>query len=384
MRVLHCIPSMWSGSGGPTRALVEICRATRAADPAVQLTVATTGLGMTEEWLRALRADLPPDVDIRLFPQVGARTWNLSWPMARWCWANLRRYDVLHVHAVLNPISSMSAWIARRRRVPYVLRPLGSMSTYTFSYRRSLVKRLYYGLIDSRTVRGAACLHFTTQQELTKASRLGFRTRTRVIPIPYERTGQVQRSPGGEPAILFLGRLDPVKGLDVLLPAFAQVRREVPDARLVIAGSGTKSYEAQLKQRVSQLGLTGSVEFPGFVEGAQKEALLERAALFVLPSHQENFGLAAVEAMAVGLPVIVTKGVDLWPEVQQADAGLAVEQDVAQLAPAMTRLLRDPEARQRMGRNGAALVRDKFSYQAVGRVLLEMYTEAVEERRARR
>ena len=383
MRVLHCIPSMEASSGGPARALVEMCRATKLVAPDTQISIATTDHGMTPPWLESLRSSLPEDVDLRLFSQLGRHTLSISLPLFWWCWRAAPSYDILHIHAALHPISSGCALIARRKRKPYVVRPHGTLSPYTFSHRRSLLKRLYYTLVDSKTISGAAVLHFTTEQELVKASRLGLTTRTKVVPIPFAGTNG-QGGPGRDVhTLLFVGRLHPVKGLETLLPALAKVKEELIGVKLVIAGSGPKGYERSLRQLATHLGVTDAVQFAGFVEGSHKDALLQRAAVFVLPSHQENFSLAAVEAMAAGLPVVVTKGCDLWPEVEKGAAGLVVEQDVEHLAGALVHLLRDDAARRTMGEKGVELVKHRFSHQVVGEALVTMYQEALEQSHAR-
>jgi glycosyltransferase involved in cell wall biosynthesis len=119
---------------------------------------------------------------------------------------------------------------------------------------------------------------------------------------------------------------------------------------------------------------------PGFLEGREKERALLSSDVFVLPSHQENFGVAAVEAMAAGLPVLISRGVGIWREVEQAEAGLVVERTARGVASALTSLLADPDRRKRLGTNGRSLVRDRFAPEAVGRRLLKLYSDAARTR----
>ena len=368
---------MWVGSGGPARALVELCSAVKQTDPSIEIDIATTSFGMTREWLNTLQASLPKDVEMQMFPEFGTRTWNLSPQLWAWIWRAAPRYDVLHIHAAFNPISAGCAWIARRRKKPYILRPLGTLSTYTFSHGKAFSKRAYYALVESQTVAGAAALHFTTEKEREKASRLKLPPHAMVIPLPYEAPPSRFEADRREPVYLFLGRLDPVKGLELLLRAFALIRQSRPDARLVIAGSGDPRYERHLRRLADELGMHAHVQFTGHVTGEEKEHLLKSAAVFVLPSYQENFGVAAVEAMAAQLPVIVTRGVDLWPDVESHQAGIVVEHDLKQLASAMTRLLEEGKLRAAMGQNGAALVRNRYAPSVVGPELVDMYRGVV-------
>lgn len=377
MRILHCIPSMWAGSGGPARALVEICRAVKQADPTVEIAIATTRFGLDRDGERSLRASLPGDVELHVFSEKGAGTWNISPALWRWTWSAAPTYDALHIHAIFNPISTGCGWIARRRNKPYILRPLGTLSPYTFSSGKASLKRTYYALLESRNVAGAAALHFTAKQEWEKASRLRLPPRARIIPLPYTGPARTFERNDGEQTFLALGRLHPVKGLEMLLQAFSSIRQRLPEARLVIAGSGEPRYEAGLRRLANDLGLSGRVEFAGFVAGEEKQRLLERATVFVMPSYQENFGMAAVEAMAAGLPVILTKGVDLWPDVESYEAGLVVDHDAGALAAAMERAIGDAALRAAMGRNGAALVKAHYSHEVVGRALIDMYRDVI-------
>jgi glycosyltransferase involved in cell wall biosynthesis len=236
------------------------------------------------------------------------------------------------------------------------------------------VKRWYYQYFDSSSIAGASALHFTTEQERQKASRLSIPTNTYVVPIPYLVPASIADATDRDRStLLFIGRLHPVKGLETLLRAFSVVRRQLPSARLVIAGSGESAYERSLHNQVNSLSLDKDVTFVGFVEAEAKERLLNTASALVLPSYQENFGIAAVEAMASGLPVIVTYDVDLWPDVESYHAGLVVKRDVDSLANAMFTILKDPHLRGTMGHNGSKLVRELYNHAAVGRNLLDLY-----------
>lgn len=376
IRILHCIPSMEATSGGPTRALIEICKATMWAQPGAHITIATTEHRMMPAESHRLREELGA-VELQLFPQIGRHTSNISPSLFRWCWKNAREFDVIHIHALLHPISTLCAVIARLKKVPYIVRPLGTLSEYAFKHRRSLLKNLYYTLLDSRTVSKAEKVHFTTQLEMQKSSRPNVREKSVVIPIPFTQEPGPESLGTHESTILFIGRLDPVKGLENLIKAFASIKPTTQDLRLVIAGSGQAQYEMKLRHLVSSMGLTNEIEFPGFVDGDRKLSLMRQAIVFVLPSHHENFGLSAVEAMASGLPTIVTRDVDLWPDIEQSNAGLVVERSSPQIAAALSTLINDKETRSTMGKNAAALVRDRYSYNIVGDKLLAMYHSAI-------
>jgi len=197
-----------------------------------------------------------------------------------------------------------------------------------------------------------------------------------VIPHPFDHSPFSKNGELDSGLVLFLSRLDPMKGTDLLIQAFSEIRDDYPEAQLVVAGSGENSYEQKLRKQVRALGLEGVAKFPGFVEGVQKEKLLKSASVFVLPSHRENFGIAAVEAMDVGLPVIVTREVDTYPEIDRYEAGIVIEPDAGELAEALDTLLSDQERCEKMGEQGQRLVKQEYAPEKVGSKLLDLYHEA--------
>jgi len=373
IRLLHIIPSVGAQTGGPARAIVEICNAVKSVAPDARIAIATTTYGLTEDWEGWLRNELPDGTELFLFKHHGSHTHMVSLPLLKWLHRHISDYQLLHIHALFHPMSSAAAILARSKEIPYILRPLGTLSHYTFTHRRRGLKYLYFRAIERRNVESAAAIHFTTLGEQAKASRLGVRMRPAVVPLPFNPPAMGSASAGRRFQLLFLSRLDRKKGLDVLLPAFARVRNELPTSRLVIAGSGDSSYEKEMRALTRQHDLESCVEFVGFVDGSQRMELFRSSSLFVLPSREENFGLAVVEAMAVGLPVVVTHGVDLSPDIEQAGAGVAVELGVIELADAIRDLAVNSSKRLSMGAAGRDMVANRFSPQRVGRQLVGLY-----------
>lgn len=383
MEILQVLPSIASESGGPVRSTLATCRALHRVDPAVRFTVATTGRGLEPQWRHSLEAELPPGTKLVVFRAVGRHAFSFSFGLVAWLRANVARFDLVVVRALLHPISSAAAWTARWQDVPYVVVPHGTLSRYTFTHRRSLLKKGYFVVIDRHTVAGAAAVRFTSRAEQEEAPGWGTPTPTRVIPHPYEpRFGSEPARDGKLRQILFLSRLHPKKGVDVLIEAVRQVLGDVPDARLVLAGSGTSGFEGHVRSLIHRWGLEKEVELPGFVEGEDKARLLSESAVFALPSLQENFGVVVAEAMDAGVPVVISRGVDIWPAVGKAGAGIVLhERTPAAVARALVRLLTDEPLRRQMGRNGRELVRNEFDPEAVGRQVSQLYRTAAEGRR---
>jgi glycosyltransferase involved in cell wall biosynthesis len=188
----------------------------------------------------------------------------------------------------------------------------------------------------------------------------------------------------GKKLILSLGRITEKKGLDLLARAFGSIARERDDVHLVIAGPDERDYRAQVEGWLRTERVSEKTTFTGMLVGAEKQAAFRDADLFVLPSYSENFGLAVVEAMAFGLPVVVSKRVNIWREIADAGAGLVVDCDVRQLADALEQMLRDAAAAQGMGECGHRLVESRFTWSRVGQQMAAVYEDIISADRSRK
>lgn len=372
MRVLHVIPSIGPLRGGPSVALGVIARALR--DAGVQVDVATTNDNDTE----LLDVPIGEPVD-----EQGVRYWyfartahpyTTSAGLARWLQLNVGNYDVVHAHALFSFSTSAAAGAARKRRVPYVVRPLGTLARYGMQ-QHSLLKQLSWLMLERRILRHAAAVHFTSEAEREEAERLG-RWRSVVVPLGVMTPAQVHRPVADpeHPVYLFLSRIHPKKRIELLLQAFWLVRESVPGAALVIAGAGAGDHVRTLEKLAADLGIAPHVRWAGHVTGPARTELLEQANAFVLPSVNENFGLAPVEALAAGVPVVLTPGVAIHREVEAYEAGIIADDTVAALADALLRI-RDPHVQQAMSERAARLARERFSIEAMQAGLLRMYQQ---------
>jgi glycosyltransferase involved in cell wall biosynthesis len=370
MRVLHVIPSIGPLRGGPSIAMGLIARALR--DGGVDVDVATTNDNDTE----LIDVPIGEPVD-----ENGVRYWyfartthpyTTSAGLGSWLRTNTANYDVVHAHALFSYSTSAGAAAARRNAIPYVIRPLGTLARYGMQ-QHSLLKQISWFTVERRLLKQAAAVHFTSEAEREEAERLG-KWHSVVVPLGVALPPNLERVAldADRPVYLFLSRVHPKKRIELLLQAFWVVRESAPAARLVIAGSGAPDYVAQLKRLSDELGVSAGVEWAGHVAGADKLHLLERANAFVLPSVNENFGIAPVEALAAGLPVVVTRGVAIHREVEQRQAGVVVDDTVSDLADAMLRL-RDPAVQHGMSQRASSLARDTFSITAMQRGLLQLY-----------
>jgi len=239
-----------------------------------------------------------------------------------------------------------------------------------------LAKLLWIALFERRNISSAAAVHVTADIEATDMQRLGLRARRfAMIPngvdLPHPGVTGVTSPLDGisRPIVLCLGRVNWKKGLDRLVRAMIQV----PDARLVIAGNDEDGYAPQLLALAKNFGVGHRMHFIGPVHGAAKWRAFAGADLFVLPSRSENFGMAVLESMASGVPVIVTPEVGLAPTVLEAGAGLVIEGDSEKIGIAIAELLAEPERRRRMGESGRTIACQRFSWDVVAAEMEALY-----------
>jgi glycosyltransferase involved in cell wall biosynthesis len=381
MRVLHVIPGIAPRYGGPSMAIVPMCAALNRL-PGMQVEIAATdadGAGRSID-----PKDLPAcSVPLHLFRRDFSEQWKFSRGLAGWLWQYARDYDLLHVHALWSFSTAAACAAARRHGVPVVVRPCGMLSPYTWE-RGAWKKRLYWLAVERRNLAGARWVHVTSPAEAREVDALRLPSRVHPVVIPQgidEGAWQAEVRPeylrkrcggraGDRPIVLFLSRLHPKKGIvDYLLPAFARLGT---DAFLAIAGGADEhepGYEGEVRAAVDRLGLSERVALLGPVKADERWWLFDGAAAFVLPSHSENFGIVVTEAMARGVPVIVSDAVQASDHVLQAAAGRVVPLDVGAVVSALDGVLNGTTDRPEMGERGRRYVREHLGWEAIaGRI----------------
>ena len=386
LRVLHVITSLAKSQGGPAVALPLLARA--LVNAGTEVTIITT-----DDDGRGKRLPVPSGEPIQgaegatylYFPKQ-TEFYRFSWPLTRWLWRHARHFDVIHVHALFTYTSTAAGWIARWRGVPYIVRPLGVLNRWGMENRRRRLKRWSTRLLELPILRGAASIHYTSQQEKAEAAAAGTgELRSVIIPLGIDTDSyQILPAPDafysafpqaeGRRIVLFLSRLDAKKGLDLLLPAFAEAARKHPDAMLVIAGSGDPAFVGALCETAKKSGLgADKLLWTGFIAGAEKNAALAAATVFVLPSYSENFGIAAAEALAAGVPCILTDQVAVATDAKESNAALVIACEVEALTEAIDKLLADQVLRERLSANAVRMAAERFSLDAAGRSLKQLY-----------
>ncbi len=372
LRVLHVIPAVAPRYGGPSQAVYTLCRALQAKG--VEALIATTNADGDKELPVALGEKIVyQGVATIFFARQWSEALKYSRPLALWLERNVGDFDLAHIHAVFSHACVAAARACRKNVVPYLVRPLGTLDPWSLK-QKSFRKRLFWHLGVKRMLTGAAAIHYASAEEKRLAeTTLGLRGGV-VVPngldlSSIERRTEPSESPqsetGHSPYVLALSRIHPKKGFELLIESFAALKKNglFGSWRLVFAGDGDAEYVARLKELARRRGLNGDVLFLGWLDGDRKYAALRNASLLAMPSYQENFGISLIEALACGVPTLVSPHVNLAPEIEKANAGWVVPLSEDTLTNALAEALSDEQERQRRGSNGRELAN---SYEAAG------------------
>ncbi len=288
----------------------------------------------------------------------------------------LAEASFLHLHGPWDPAHVQLARAARAAGVPYGVTAHGMLDDWSMA-QKPLKKKIFLGLFGRRLLEGAAWLHCTAEGEAAQVRRLLPKAKVVVAPLAFDarpfETLPASFAPSELKRVLFLSRIHPKKGLEKLIAACAVSAKRGHPVALGVAGTGETKYVERLEAetRLRQV----DAEFLGMVSGAEKIKILRSADVFALPTSQENFGLALIEAMACGTPVITTKGVDIWPELQAAGAEiLEVDATPYQWADAMDAMLGSTDAAKERGARGRAWVLEALAAERVGGGYEELYS----------
>ncbi|MBD2597805.1 glycosyltransferase [Nostoc spongiaeforme FACHB-130] len=386
MRILQIVPSISLIYGGPSQMVLGLAPA--LAKEGIKVTVLTTDSnGDTGQQPLNVPLNRPIQQDgyeIIYFRCAPFRRYKFSLDLLNWLKSHANEFDLAHIHALFSPISSAAATVCREKKLPYILRPLGTLDPADLQKKKQL-KKLYVELIERQNLAGAAAIHFTSQQEAKISARFGVNTKDLVIPLGVKPTQRISSSavrsqlgiPEDVPLVLFMSRIDPKKGLNLLIPALEKLLANDCKFHFVLAGTNPQDpdYENKIKFQIENSPLRSHTTITGFVSGELKAGLLQAADLFVLPSYYENFGIAVAEAMVAGIPVVISDQVHIWQQVGDSQSGWVGQTDVSSLLELLQQAMQNPQERQRRGQNAQKYALENFSWDAIARQMIQAYQQ---------
>ena len=382
MKLLHVMPSCDPRGGGPLEGVRQRGLHLQTLGHAVEL----------------VTLDAPDEPFVKDFPltvhAVGPARGGYRYcaALVPWLRANAPRYDAIVVNGLWQ-YHSFGAWRALKSlRVPYVVFTHGMLDPwFKREYpRKHLKKWFYWPWSDYRVLRDAKAVLFTSEEEKLQARKSFwlYRARERVVAYgtkapPPDTSALRERFLSAHPRLrgrrhlLFLSRIHEKKGCDLLVRAFAQIAVRDPELDLVVAGPDQTGWVSRLTELARELGVAERITWPGMLQGDLKWGAFYNAEAFVLPSHQENFGIAVAEALGCGRPVLISDKVNIWREVEEGNAGLVAAdtlEGTIQLLSRWTALA--TVERRAMGTAARALFERRYTVEAMATSLLDVFAEA--------
>lgn len=382
MKILHIIPSIALIRGGPSQAVIEMVRALRKLN--IDAEIATTN----DNGDRVLDVSLNTKTEYQNipcyffanFPSKTLPRYAVPYKFIPWLLNHGREYDLLHIHGIFSCLSSLTMTICRIRKIPYIVRPLGQLCTWSME-QNTRKKQIYLNLIERANINQSQGIHLTSEQEQKEASLLNFKTNNFILPHGLSISPIIKDArkklrnhfqlSENELIILFMSRIHEKKGLDYLIPALSKAKNQ--KIIFIIAGSGTPEYEQQIDTILKNYNLKNRTICPGFVNGELKNLLLQGSDLFALTSHSENFGIAVLEALAAGLPVIISPEVALASMVKKYNLGYVTQLNISSITDAIDDFCLNYQAVQDIKYRARQLVIEKYSWESIANRLVAIY-----------
>lgn len=393
MKILHISPSYYPAIryGGPIHSVHSLNKA--LAKKGIKVDVLTTNAGIEDG--RDIERNTWTELDgikVKYLNYYGYEHYTFSPGLFLELLKIARNYDLIHITAVWNfPVfaGSITAFLFGK---PFIISTRGAINEEAFKLRSKNKKSIYWKLIVKQYFRFSSIIHFTTDDE-----RLRFKQfadsflqdeKLKVIPNGIDLTeylklpeknsfNQKYTKLKNNRYVLFMGRINKIKGLDLLVEAFRKLNKDCPDLYLVIAGPDNDDYSKEIEHKLDEYAIRKRVIFTGMLEGDEKLAAFTGAELFVLPSYSENFGMAVVEAMACCTPVVVSDKVGIYREIEKENAGIVVETDPESLYSGIKNLLDDPVLKNEVSTNGRKLVNNFYDINKVADMMIETYKEVL-------
>lgn len=381
MKLLIVTPTIEVACGGPSYSSINLARA--LADLGIDVTLFTTTPNGT------VPAGAGNGFALKYFRRSFPMRYLNSGPLLSELADCIGRFDLLHVMNLWNFVSTRSARIASNARVPYVLTPRGMLSAWVRSFRR-FDKEVYFAIAERRTVRNATALHFVSQEEERMSARFAQKTPCFTVPngvwceeFDMADPNAFRKRFGleGKRLVMFLGRLHPIKQLDLQCEALRLLSKRVSDLRWVFVGPDD-GVKQRLKTMLAEAGVDDRAVFTGLLSGSDRISALAAADVYCQSSEHEGHSVAITEALAAGKPCVVTSGCN-FPMIEQYGAGVVVPPSAENIAQEVGKFIFDGDLARRAGDNALRLVQEHYTWQAVAEKMTEQYEVALERSKTR-
>ncbi|HCJ66293.1 MAG TPA: glycosyltransferase [Elusimicrobia bacterium] len=380
MKILHIVENLSPEAGGTTKVVRELTET--LAKRGIEISIFTTA-GKNNERIQQIKG-----VDLKLFRSDFLARW---WPghssgLAKSVMEEAPKFDLIHIHEIWHHPHFTAYTAAKRAKKPYIITVHGALEPWCLNYK-AFKKKIFAALFERRILKEASVIHVLTEEETRNIQSFGVNNFIAVIPNGLDPK-EFQNLPGreelehlyptikGKQVILFLGRIHPKKGLDILARAFGKIAKEQKNICLLVAGPNNNGYQTRVENILKEEGVLDKVIFAGMLTGQDKLAALSGSDFFVLPSYSEGFSMGILEAMICGLPVIITNQCN-FPDVSTAKTGEVIEPNENQLVKTLNIFLNNQQLRKKRGENARNLIMEKFTWDKITNQMIELYEDVL-------
>ena len=388
MKILVVVPALGSVYGGPSKSVVELTQA--LGNRGIDIDLVTTNANGSDSLDVPLNCWIAKEFyRIQYFPYWAIKDYKISFSLTKWLWNNVKNYDLVHTNAIFSYAILPAYWACQKDRVPYIVTPRGMLEPWALSYK-AWKKRFYYRLLEKPALNRANAIQMLASTEAKRTESLNLKAPFTIVPNGIHRQDFeplvspelfYQKFPEtkNKQLIIFLGRIDPKKGLDLLANAMGKIHDQFSQAHLVIAGPDNIGFLNTAKNYFSEAGCLDKVTFTGILTGRLKYSALSAAEIYVAPSYSEGFSMSVLEGMASGLSCVITTGCN-FPEAAELNAAYEVDIDADKIANALTKCLQNSQEAKAMGERARKLILEQYTWDSIATKLIDVYAAIINQK----
>ena len=383
MKVLVIINALGEVYGGTSKVAIELSESIGKLGVSVDLvTTNANGKTLLDEplftWINQ------KDYRVQYFPYWDVLDYKFSPSLTFWLLQNASKYDLVHTHGIFSYPVLSAYWACNKSNTPYIVSPHGMLEPWALAYKSSK-KKMYFSFLEKPALNKAAAIHMMASTEAASVRNLSLKAPLFTLPngihridfnslpnpdIFYQRFPETRN----KKLIIFLGRIDPKKGLDLLAKAFTKAHQVFPDTQLIVAGQDNTGFLPIAQNYFEEAGCSSAVKFTGMLTGEIKYAALAAANIYVAPSYSEGFSMSVLEGMASGLPCVITTGCN-FPEASEVSE--IVDIDAEQIGNALIKLLQNPARAKDMGDHARQFILENYTWDKVASKMVAVYKQII-------
>jgi glycosyltransferase involved in cell wall biosynthesis len=385
MKILMVVPALGEIYGGPSKSVLDLTETIGKSGVSIDI-VATNANGYKTLDVPLLTWIQKENYRIQYFPYWNFLDYKFTWSLTCWLFKNVNNYELVHTNAIFSYPLLPAYWSCQIAKIPYIVTPRGMLEPWALTYK-SWKKKLYLFCLETPALQKASAINMLTSTEAEHIKKLNIKTPLVIIPngihrnycesilspeIFYDNFPETKN----KKLIIFLGRIDPKKGLNLLAPAFAKVHEKFAETHLIVAGPDNTEFLHTAESYFSKAGCRDAVTFTGMLTGNIKYAALAAAKIYVAPSYSEGFSISVLEAMAAGLPCVITTGCN-FPEAGKTQAASVVTINSHSIAHALIELLQDEEKAKKMGDRARQFILENYTWDRVASKMVSVYQDII-------